>query len=99
MEEKEKESLNSSVEEKGEIVTEIILFSGGNKKTFEGIKTDTISQNEFTHFDLIDGRRVYINTKNVDSFEVFTEKPKEKQADVKKQNSSNNSFDSKYNNF
>ena len=67
-----KKTNKSSVEEKGEIVTEIILFSNGNKKTFEGIKTETISQNEFTHFDLVDGRRVYINTKNVDSFEVLT---------------------------
>ena len=69
----EKISLNSSVKEKGKIVTEIVLFSNGNKKTFERIKTDSISQNEFTHFDLMDGRRIYINPKNVDCFEVFTE--------------------------
>ena len=61
----------SSVCEIGEVVTEIILFSNGNKKTFEGIKTETISQNEFTQFDLIDGRRIYVNPKNVDSFEVI----------------------------
>ena len=64
----------SSVCEIGNIITEIVLFSGGNKKTFEGIKTETISQNEFTHFDLVDGRRIYINPKNVDSFEVINEK-------------------------
>ena len=63
----------SSVCEIGEIITEIILFSNGNKKTFDGIKTKTISQNEFTHFDLVDGRRIYINPKNVDSFEVIKE--------------------------
>jgi len=61
----------SSVCEMGEVVTEIILFSNGNKKTFEGIKTETISQNEFTQFDLIDERRIYVNPKNVDSFEVI----------------------------
>jgi len=61
----------SSVCEIGEVVTEIILFSNGNKKTFEGIKTETISQNEFTQFDLMDGRRIYVNPKNVDSFEVI----------------------------
>jgi len=64
----------SSVCEIGNIITEIVLFSNGNKKTFEGIKTETISQNEFTHFDLVDGRRIYINPKNVDSFEVINEK-------------------------
>ena len=64
----------SSVCEIGNIITEIVLFSNGNKKTFVGIKTETISQNEFTHFDLVDGRRIYINPKNVDSFEVINEK-------------------------
>jgi len=73
-EKKQKEiSLNSSVEGKGEIVNEVVVFSNGNKKTFKGIKTKTICQGEFTRFDLIDGRRVYINPKNVDYFEVFAE--------------------------
>ncbi len=70
--------LNSSVDEKGEIVTEIIVFNNGNKKTFYGVKTKTISQGEFTHFELVDGRRIYINPKNVDYFEVFGEGGNEK---------------------
>jgi len=61
----------SSVEQKGKLVNQIIHFTGGEKKTFKGIKTDTIEQSEFTHFDLVDGRRVYINTKNVIAFEVL----------------------------
>lgn len=67
-------SLFSSVEEKGENVTQIIVFSNGNKKTFQGIKTKSIRQGEFTHFDLLDGRRIFINSKNVDFFEVIPEK-------------------------
>jgi len=65
------ENLKSSVLEKGETVTEIIIFSQGNKKTFKGILTDSIHQSEFTRFDLTDGRRIYVNPKNVDCFEVF----------------------------
>jgi hypothetical protein len=66
-------SYHSSVQRKGKTVTQIIVFSGGNTKTFRGIITDSIIQSEFTHFELIDGRRVYINTKNVDFFEVIPE--------------------------
>jgi len=69
----ERNDLKSSVMEKGEIVTQIITFSQGNKKTFKGVITETISQSEFTKFDLIDGRRIYINAQNVDCFEVLPE--------------------------
>jgi hypothetical protein len=61
----------SSVEQVGDIVTEIITFSSGNKKTFEGVIAKTITQGEFTNFYLTDGRRIFINTKNVDFFEVL----------------------------
>lgn len=64
-------SLLSSVEEQGDITTQIIVFSNGNKKTFKDVIGKTITQSEFTRFDLVDGRRIYINTKNVDYFEVF----------------------------
>lgn len=64
-------SLKSSVEEKGEKVNQIIVFSKGNKKTFRGILTSTIQQGEMTRFDLEDGRRIYVNPKNVDWFEVL----------------------------
>jgi hypothetical protein len=63
-------SLKSSIEREGEVVTEIITFSGGNKKTFEDIITSSIVQGEFTHFNLKDGRLILVNTKNVDFFEV-----------------------------
>jgi len=86
---KEKSSFNSSVEDKGKIVTQIVIFSNGNKKTFKHIKTDTISQSEFTHFDLVDGRRIYINPKNVDCFEVFTENTNSKESTTEKREESN----------
>lgn len=66
-------SLMSSVEEKGRYTTQILHFAGGEKKTLKGIITSSISQSEMTKFDLKDGRRVYINTKNVNMFEVFSE--------------------------
>ena len=66
-------SLYSSVEDKGNLVTQIVGFSSGNKKTWDNIKTETIQQSEFTRFELLDGRRVYINTKNVDWFEVIAQ--------------------------
>lgn len=66
-------SYNSSVGRKGKTVTQIIIFSGGNTKTFCGVITASIVQGEFTQFELTDGRRIYINTKNVDFFEVIPE--------------------------
>jgi hypothetical protein len=69
----EKNDLRSSVIEKGKIVTQIIIFSKGNKKTFRGVISDSISQSEFTRFDLTDGRRIYVNTENVDCFEIIPE--------------------------
>jgi len=65
-----KNSLKSSVESSGEVVDKIIQFSGGNKKTFKRVLTSSISQSEFTRFTLENGITVYINTQNVDWFEV-----------------------------
>jgi hypothetical protein len=64
-------SLKSTVEQVGNIVTQIIHFSNGNKRTFEGINTKTIKQGEFTKMRLEDGRMLLVNTKNVDCIEVF----------------------------
>lgn len=69
-------SLKSSVEEKGEIVDQILHFSRGRKATFRGVLTDTIQQQQFTHFDLIDGRRIYVNDDNVNWFEVLNKRNK-----------------------
>jgi len=61
----------SSVEDKGTIVTQIIHFTDGQKKTFHKVISNTIEQSEFTRFDLEDGRRIYINTSKVNCFEVI----------------------------
>ena len=64
-------SMKSSVENLGEKVNQIIHFRDGSKKTFKGVITASIEQSEFTHFDMEDGRRIYVNTENVNCFEVF----------------------------
>lgn len=56
----------------GKRVTQIIHFSGGNKRTFEGIHADSIKQGEFTKL-MMDDRMLLINTVNVDCIEVFPE--------------------------
>ena len=66
-------NLRSSVEREGKTVTQIITFVGGFKKTIEGIRTDTIKQSEFCHFQTNDGKMVMVNTKNVLLIEVFKE--------------------------
>lgn len=67
-------SLKSSVEQKGGVVDEIVHFTRGKKATFRGVLTDTIQQQQFTHFDCTDGRRIYINDENVNFFEVLNPK-------------------------
>lgn len=64
-------SNKSSVERMGKTVTQITGFSHGNKKTWKGVQTDTIEQGEFTKFKTTDGRMVFVNTNNVDWFEII----------------------------
>ena len=65
-------NLKSSVTAKGRVVTEIITFLG-YKKTIKGIKTDTIVQSEFTHFETEDGRMIMVNPEKVLLIEIFKE--------------------------
>ena len=65
--------LKSSVQKSGKVVTEIITFIGGQKKTIKGILTDTIQQGQFTKFETKDGRMVMVNDQNVLCVEVFKE--------------------------
>lgn len=65
--------LKSSVEVKGKIVTQIITFMGGTKKTIPGVKSETIKQGQFTKFETEDGRLIMINDANVLCVEVFSE--------------------------
>jgi len=66
--------LKSSTKNIGEIVTQIIHFSGGNKRTFSGIISSKISQGQFTKLYQEDGTLIMVNDKNVDCIEIFTER-------------------------
>tara|TARA_R110002167_G_scaffold251136_2_gene457299 strand:- start:19 stop:240 length:222 start_codon:yes stop_codon:yes gene_type:complete len=73
MENKTPIDLQSSVKQQGEIVTQIIHFIGGEKRTFNGIITNNIKQGQFTKFETISGELILINDKNVLCIEVFKE--------------------------
>ena len=65
--------LHSSVKEQGKIVTEIIHFIGGEKRTIHNIISSSIKQGQFTKFKLASGEMILINDKNVLMIEVFTQ--------------------------
>jgi len=65
--------LQSSIKSQGEYVTQIIHFVGGEKRTFENIKSTSVKQGQFTKLITKDGRMILINDKNVLCIEVFTE--------------------------
>lgn len=67
-------NMKSTVNIQGEIVTQIIHFVGGIKRTYHGIITSSIKQGQFTKFKCIDGSMVMINDENVLCIEIFTEK-------------------------
>ena len=48
----------------------------GEKRTVEGVITETVKQGQFTKFELDDGSYVMVHDKNVLMIEVFTEGPK-----------------------
>ena len=66
--------MHSTVQEKGETVTQVITMVGGYKKTFKGIKTDSFLVGEFTHFNTLDGRKVMVRTNKVLFIETVGEK-------------------------
>ncbi len=68
------ENLKSTVNEYGEVVTQIIHFKGGIKRSFHGILSDSIKQGQFTKMKMKDGRMLMINDENVLCIEIFKEK-------------------------
>ena len=64
-------SLKSNIEELGEVVTQIISFKSGETKTIKNIKTNSMSQSQFTRFDTTDGKRYMINDKEVNWIETL----------------------------
>ena len=65
------EDLKSTVRMVSPIVTQIIHFIGGEKRTFYNIDTTKIQQGEFTKLFQTDGTLIMINPKNVLCVEVF----------------------------
>lgn len=66
-------NLNSTVNKQGKTVTQIIHFKDGIKRTFYGIKPESIIQGQFTKFFKEDGSMILVNDNNVLCIEVFTE--------------------------
>jgi hypothetical protein len=66
-------NMKSTVNTQGEVVTQIIHFVGGIKRTYHGILTSSIKQGQFTKFKCTDGSMVMINDDNVLCIEVFSE--------------------------
>jgi hypothetical protein len=66
--------LKSTIKEQGKVVTQIIHFIGGEKRTFHGIISESIKQGQFTKFKTVDGTMICINDKNVLCIEIFNEK-------------------------
>lgn len=67
-------NLKSSANKVGDKITQIIHFSGGNKRTFSNILSSQISQGQFTKLYQEDGTLIMVNDKNVDCIEIFKEK-------------------------
>jgi hypothetical protein len=65
------EDLKSTVRMVSPIVTQIIHFIGGEKRTFYNIDTTKVQQGEFTKLFQTDGTLIMINPKNVLCVEVF----------------------------
>ena len=63
--------LQSTTRSQGEVVTQIIHFINGEKRTFENILTSSVKQGQFTKLVTLDGRLIMINDKNVLCVEVF----------------------------
>lgn len=63
--------LHSTIKSQGNIVTQIIHFMNGEKRTFENIITTSVKQGQFTKLETTDGRLIMINDKNVLCIEIF----------------------------
>jgi len=64
---------NSTLCKLGETVTQIFHFVGGEKRTFSGIKTNTIKDGSFSKLELTNGTILMINSDNVLMIEVIAE--------------------------
>ena len=69
-------NLLSSVCNDGEVVTQIIHFKDGTRKTIHGIITSSIETGKFTKFYCKDGRMIMVNDDNVNMVETFNKEDK-----------------------
>lgn len=65
--------LESTVNQEGSSVTQIIHFEGGIKRTFDGILPETIKQGQFTKMKRINNSLLLVNDDKVLCIEVFEE--------------------------
>ena len=66
-------NLKSTVNKQGDIVTQIIHFKDGVKRTYHGILSESIKQGQFTKMMLKDGSMLMVNDDNVLCIEVYKE--------------------------
>jgi hypothetical protein len=66
-------NLQSTVNQQGKKVTQIIHFVGGIKRTYTGIVTETIKQGQFTKMICDNGSMLMINDDNVLCVEIYSE--------------------------
>lgn len=69
-----KTNLESTSNTQGKLVTQIIHFEGGIKRTFDGILPETIKQGQFTKMKRSNGSLLAINDDKVLCVEIFEEK-------------------------
>ena len=70
-------NLQSTVNQQGKTVSQIIHFKGGIKRTYHGILPETIKQGQFTKMKLLDGSMLMVNDNNVLCIEVYKEEENE----------------------
>ena len=68
-----KSSISSSYFLNSKTVTQVFHFKDGVKRTFTGIKPETIKQGQYTKMMTDDGRLLIINDSNVLCIEIFEE--------------------------
>ena len=66
-------NLKSTVNDVGDVVTQVIHFENGEEKTFEHIIPSTIKVGAFTKFGTTDGKLVSVAHKKVVWFETHKE--------------------------
>ena len=65
--------LHSTIKSQGKVVTQIIHFKDGQRKTIHGIISSSIETGKFTKFNCKDGRMIMVNDENVNMIETFKE--------------------------